>query len=764
MAIRHKKRAARKRGGRRAPFFRPLALRIALALAACLAGLILHFDHQMQLYFRDSVHPRPALLYARAPQLSPLLGQSPGAVVSLLEYRGYRRSGRLEGPGSYVLADDRMDLYPNPAPGGAGSSGPVRLEFQGDRLHGLHRHADGARLDSITLEPEAIGTLQLGPYEDRIALRLHQMPELLVRALLAMEDRNFENHIGVDVIAIARALANNLIRGQTTQGGSTITQQLVKNLFLSPERTLSRKIMEALMAITLELRLSKAEILEHYLNEIFLGQSGNRAVHGFALASEYYFARPLNRLGTHEIATLVGMIPAPSLYNPRRNPEHALARRNLVLSKLAEVGAISENAAAALSTSPMAIAPHRSGGGNVFPAYVDYLHRQVRQYFPEDVLRSGGIRLYTTLDADIQQTAQQALSRTLNRLESDRDMPPGVLQGAAVVVSVDSGDILALVGGRQGGFAGFNRAVDAQRPIGSLVKPLVYLAALERPGRFTLGSMIQDTPLTLKTETGRTWSPQNYDRDFRGQVMLLEALTRSYNVPAVRLGLELGLDSVAETINRLGVRKEIPRYPSTLLGSSVHSPLEIAQLYQSIANRGHRMPLRSISHIDDPGGRVIARFPGRADRVIRPGPAYLIDFALRQVVRSGTASLASRHFPASLGLAGKTGTTDDYRDSWFVGYSGNLVTVVWVGRDDNRPVGLTGAGGAMRVWTEIMQALPLAPSAYRRPAGVRFLELDPATGLLARDSCPERIRIPVLTQSRIRRHAPCADAAGAGRN
>ena len=725
---------------------------------------MLYFDHHMQRHFRDSAHPRPALLYARAPELSPVAGQSPETVVSLLEYRGYRRAGRLEGPGSYVLADNRMDLHPNPAPGHAGSAGPVRLEFHDGRLGSLRRHEDGARLGGITLEPEAIGTLQLGPHEDRIALRLHQMPELLVRALLTMEDRNFESHAGVDAGAIARALVNNLIHGRTTQGGSTITQQLVKNLFLSPERTLSRKITEALMAIALELRYSKAEILEHYLNEIFLGQSGNRAVHGFALASEHYFARPLDRLGPHEIATLVGMIPAPSLYNPRSNPQRALARRNLVLSKLAEAGAIGDGAATALAKMPMAVAPHRSAGGSVFPAYVDYLHRQVRQYFPEDVLRTGGIRLHTTLDADVQQAAQQALSRTLNRLEADHGMSPGVLQGAAVVVSVDSGDILALVGGRQRGYAGFNRAVDAQRPIGSLVKPLVYLTALERPDRFTLGSILQDTPLLLETDNGTPWSPRNYDRDFRGPVMLLEALARSYNVPAVRLGLEVGLDSVAETINRLGVRKEIPRYPSTLLGSSLHSPLEIAQLYQSIANHGQRKPLRSISHINDRGGGMIARFPGRADRVIEPGPAFLIDFALRQVVRSGTASGASGAFPSSLGLAGKTGTTDDYRDSWFAGYSGNLVTVVWVGRDDNRPVGLTGAGGAMRVWMDIMQALPLAPATHRQPAGVRFLELDPATGLLARDSCPERIRIPVMAQSRIRRHAPCPGAGGAGRN
>ena len=774
MATRRKKRTTRKkrasrspataRGARRPAFFRPLLVRVGLGLAACLAGFLLYLDYQMQLHFRDIADPRPALLYARAPQLTTRAGPSLQHVASLLQYRGYRRSGRLQGPGSYVVSGNRLDLHPNPVPGDGGPGGPVRLAFRDGRLREVHRHTDGARLGSITLEPEAIGTLQLGSYQDRIPLRLHQMPELLVRALLTMEDRHFESHIGVDAVAILRALINNLIPGKATQGGSTITQQLVKNLFLSPERSLSRKLTEAFMAVTLELRLSKSEILEHYLNELFLGQSGNRAVHGFALASEYYFARPLNRLGPHEIATLVGMIPAPSFYNPRRHPERALARRNLVLSKLAEVGAIDGDAATALSKTPLTIAPHRSAGGSVFPAYVDYLHRQVRQYFPEEVLRSRGIRLYTTLDADIQQTAQQTLSRTLTRLETDHGLPQGVLQGAAVVVSVDSGDILALVGGRQRGYAGFNRAVDARRPIGSLVKPLVYLTALERPAKFHLGSMLDDTPLSLKTETGKTWAPQNYDREFRGQVMMMEALARSLNVPAVRLGLQVGLDSVADTINRLGVRREIPRYPSTLLGASEHTPLEIAQLYQSIANRGRRMPLRSLSHINDHDGRLIARFPGKADRVIRQGPAYLIDHALQQVVRSGTATRLSRHFPQSLGLAGKTGTTDDYRDSWFAGYSGNLVAVVWVGRDDNHPIDLTGAGGAMRVWMEIMNALPLAPSTVKRPDEVRVLELDPATGLLARDGCPDRIQVPVLAQTRIRRHASCAGATGNGRN
>ncbi len=724
------------------------------------AGLLLYFDYQIQRFFEQGVHPEPAHLYARTPRLSMAEGLTNDQVTSLLNARGYRQVPRIDGPGSYVTAGDRMDVFPHPVPGEPGRAAPVRLEFGAGGIESIRRHSDGVDIDSLPLKPEPIGSLQFGPYEDRIALKLHQMPELLVRALLAMEDRNFESHIGVDLTAIARALVNNLIRGEAIQGGSTLTQQLVKNLFLSPERSLSRKAVEALMAIAMEIRYSKAEILELYLNEIFLGQAGNRAVHGFALASEYYFARPLADLRLHETATLVGMIPAPSYYNPHRHPERAIARRNLVMSKLAEVGAITRATADTLSARPLDVAPHRSAGVGRFPAFVDYLHRQVRQYLSEDVLRSDGVRLHTTLDPEIQEITQKVLTRTLAQLEKDHGKPNGVLQGAAVVVSVNRGDILALVGDRQPGYSGFNRAVDAHRPIGSLVKPLVYLTALERPERFHLGSVIQDAPLTLEQEGGEPWSPQNYDRTFRGPVTLLEALTRSYNVPTVRLGLDIGIDAVAETISRLGVRRDLPRYPSLLLGAGEHSPLEIAQLYQSIANQGKRIPLRVIRRIADRHGRDIARFPGITERVIETGPAYLIDFALKQVTRRGTAARLSQRFSPALGLGGKTGTTDDYRDSWFAGYSGNLVTVVWVGRDDNRPIGLTGAGGAMRIWSEIMDSLALRPARPDAPREVRNLQLDPGTGLLARNSCPDRILVPVLAQSQLREYAPCAGVIG----
>jgi len=745
-------------------FFWPLVGRLVLAGVVCFVGLLLYLDHQIQQSFEQGVHPQPAHLYSRAAELKVNGSTSITEVEQALNALGYRKGNKFQGPGSYVITGEQMDLHVNGLPGAENDSVPVRLEFRRQRLVKILRHKDGAELDKISLEPQLIGSLQLGPYEDRIALKLHQMPEHLIRALLVMEDRNFEKHIGIDLMAIGRALINNLIRGEAVQGGSTITQQLIKNLFLSPERSLSRKAIEALMAISMELRYSKAQILEHYLNEIFLGQAGNRAVHGFALASEYYFARPLDQLRLSEVALLVGMIPAPSYYNPHRHPGRALARRNLVLRTLAGMDAIHSSTANQLINSPLGVAPPDTQSGVKFPTYIDYLHRQIRQYFAEEVLRTDGLKLYTTLDPSIQRHTQAVLSDTLQSLEKNNGIPSGKLQSAAVVVDIASGDILALVGDRLSGFSGFNRAIDAQRPIGSLVKPLVYLTALEQPDDFSLATILEDTPLSLTPPGGEEWSPRNYDKSYRGTVNMLEALTRSYNVPTVRVGLSVGVNNIIETINRLGVERDIRDYPSLLLGANDHSPLEVAQLYQPIANHGIRIPLRSLIQIGDRRGKIIARFPGKKTNVIENATAYLIDYALKQVVRRGTAARLSDQFDPGLQLAGKTGTTDNYRDSWFAGYSGNLLTVVWVGRDDNKPVGLTGSSGAMRVWQKIMQGVKLRPAEFNPPEGIRFLEVDPYSGLLAKGRCRERLALPVLASHPVKKYAPCAGVIGRVQN
>jgi penicillin-binding protein 1B len=691
-------------------------------------------------------------------QLAPGTRFSPARLVETLRRSGYRSVTQISEPGDFVLSNNVMDVFIRQFDTGVSSqeSRAIRIFFEGDTISSLVEHATASNINQVTVEPLLIGSLQLGPYKDRISLSLHEMPELLIQALLAMEDRKFESHLGVDPRGIVRALWSNLRDGKAVQGGSTLTQQLVKNLFLNPERTISRKAIEALMAVMMELRFSKAEILELYLNEVFLGQSGNRAVHGFALASEYYFGRPVDQLKLHESALLVSIIPAPSYYNPTRHPQRALKRRNLVLQTLADVEAISASTATALSALPLGIIKHKSVSTSDFPAYLDYVHRQLRQYYSTEVLRKNGLKLYTSLDAGLQRIAQQGLSDTLFQLEKLKNFKPGTLQGAVIIVDPKQGEILALVGDRVKGYSGFNRAIDAQRPIGSLVKPAVYLTALKQPRKFSLTTILDDSPLDLAQKGGSTWSPQNYDKAFRGPIPLYQGLIHSYNVPTVRLGLEVGIDNVIETMHQLGIEREIENYPSTLLGANQHSPLEVAQMYQSLANYGVRIPLRSIQTIQNHRSETVARFPVSRLRVVEKNSAYLIDFALKQVVRNGTAAGLSRSFGTGLGLRGKTGTTDSFRDSWFSGYSENLLAVVWVGTDDNRPTKLSGSVGAMRVWENIMSKIQLQQAADNLTEDIVFADIDPDTGQVANNQCPRILSLPYIEGSQPEEFAPCS--------
>lgn len=674
---------------------------------------------------------------------------------------GYKRTDQIQEPGEYARSSQAMDIFIRQVGNEKGIRLPqaVRLVISNNRVQKLIDHKTGKEIKKTVLEPALIGSLQLGSYKDRISLKLHQMPELLIQSLLAMEDRNFQNHIGIDPRAIARAVWLNLKEGRAIQGGSTITQQLLKNLFLSPERTLSRKLTEAMMSLVLEFRFSKAEILELYLNEIFLGQSGNRAVHGFALASEYFFGRPVSDLKLHETALLVGMIPAPSYYNPHRYPERAVSRRNLVLKTLVDVGAISLFTAESMYQRPVGVIPHTNESSSDFPAYIDYLHRQLRQYYSEEVLRTNGLKLYTSLDTRIQTIAQNALTETLSALETGKGITIGTLQGAAIVVEPRSGEILALVGDRKKGYSGFNRAIDAERPIGSLVKPLVYLTALEKPDQYSLATTLDDSPITLTPEGGETWSPQNYDKTYRGPIPLYRGLSQSYNLPTVRLGLELGVDNVIETMHRLGIQRDIANYPSTLLGASTHTPLELAQVYQSMANNGVLIPLRSLRTIRNHRGETVARYPIVEKRVIDQNSSYLINTALQLVVSQGTASGLGRSFHPDLNLAGKTGTTDDFRDSWFAGYSGNLLTIVWVGRDDNKSINLSGSSGAMRVWENIMKLLDVEQMDLLTSDDIITTSIDIETGLVANNKCPARIELPFTVGSQPESFAPCSGLA-----
>ena len=750
------------RGGN---FWLFISTRLLAGLLFVALVVLLYFDLEIRQRFSGNIQSEPAHVYGRPLSLAKGQTYAPGDITGRLEANGYRRASTLAEPGDFVVAGHAVDVFIRRFGQGDDfhEARAVRIVFDRGAISGVIDHASGGHIDHVEFAPPLIGSLQLGPHKDRISLKPHQAPAVLLEALFIMEDRNFQYHYGIDPRGIMRAIWSNLRHDRAVQGASTLTQQLVKNLFLNPQKNLTRKIVEAMMAIMMELRFSKATILEMYLNEVFLGQSGNRAIHGFALASEYYFARPVNQLKVDEAAMLVGMIAAPSFYNPRKHPERNWKRRNLVLDTLARAGSISVQSAELLSQKPLGIVAHKSLSTSDFPSWLDYLHRQLRQYYSAEVLRANGLNLYTTVDIEIQKIAQKALSDTLVRLEQQKGMVAGALQGAVIVVDPGRGEILALVGDRARGYSGFNRAVDARRPVGSLVKPVVYLTALQLPEKYSLATLLDDSPLTHRSEGSEPWSPQNYDKTFRGPVPLYRSLVHSWNLPTVRLGLELGVDRVVDTMRRFGIKRDIADYPSTLLGASQHSPLEMAQMYQVIANQGNLVPLRTIRGIQNHRGHTVARFPVSKSRVIDYESVFLIDHALKMVVRQGTAVGLGRSFRAGLNLAGKTGTTDDFRDSWFVGYSANLLTVVWVGRDDNQPVNLSGASGAMRVWEAVMSRLNLEKSKPAQNNNIVTVSIDPGTGLVANQRCPERLNLPFIKGSEPEGFAPCSGLSGSNR-
>ena len=760
-----KKSQAKSKATRGGNFWLFISTRLLAGLFFVTLVVLLYFDLEIKQRFSGNIQSEPAHVYGQPLSLSKGQTYVPGDIIGRLEANGYRRTSTLAEPGDFVVAAHAVDVFIRRfgQDDDFNEARAVRIAFDRGVISGVIDHASGDHIDQVEFAPPLIGSLQLGPHKDRISLKPHQVPAVLLEALFIMEDRNFQYHYGIDPRGIMRAIWSNLRHGRAVQGASTLTQQLVKNLFLNPQKNLTRKMVEAVMAIMMELRFSKATILELYLNEVFLGQSGNRAIHGFALASEYYFARPVNQLKVDEAAMLVGMIAAPSFYNPRKHPERALKRRNLVLDILVRAGSISVQSAELLSQKPLGIVEHKSLSTSDFPSWLDYLHRQLRQYYSAEVLRENGLNLYTTIDVEIQKIAQKALSDTLIRLEQQKGMAAGVLQGAVIVVDPRRGEILALVGDRARGYSGFNRAVDARRPVGSLVKPVVYLTALQLPEKYSLATLLDDSPLTLRLEGSEPWSPQNYDKTFRGPVPLYRSLVYSWNLPTVRLGLELGVDRVVDTMRRFGIKRDIADYPSTLLGASQHSPLEMAQMYQVIANQGNLVPLRTIRSIQNHRGHTVARFPVSKSRVIDYESAFLIDHALEMVVRQGTAAGLSRSFDARLNLAGKTGTTDDFRDSWFAGYSANLLTVVWVGRDDNQPVNLSGASGAMRVWGEVMSRLNLEKSRPAQNNNIVTVSIDPGTGLVANQRCPERLNLPFIKGSEPEGFAPCSGLSGSNR-
>ena len=715
------------------PAHRTLLWHLALALAVLLVPVLIYLDAKVTTKFDGHKWSIPAKVFARPLEL--FAGKRLRREDFDWELRtlGYRFEPGASGTAS--LAGSTYTLNTRGFHFGDGAEPPRRLQlrFDGDRIASV-QEAGGGRVALARLEPMMIGGIYPASREDRILVRLDEVPPAIVASLLAVEDRDFHDHAGISVKGILRALFSNLMAGGVVQGGSTITQQLVKNFYLDERRTYTRKALEAVMALLLELHYSKEQILETYLNEVYLGQQGNRAIHGFGLASHHYFNQPLRELELHQIALLIGEVKGPSQYDPWRFPERALARRNVVLDILLQEGIASAGDVAIAKSRGLDVADKAWTGSASYPAYLDLVRRQLARDYRAEDLTGEGLRIFTGFDPLAQRAAERAVSEVSGQLEQERGISPGTLESAAVVLSVESGEVVAVVGGRKARYAGFNRAIDARRPIGSLVKPAVYLAALET-GRYSLATPISDAPLSHRGGDGKLWQPRNYDRKSHGQPALFKALAESYNQSTARLGLQVGVPRVVKTLNRLGISREIAPVPSVLLGAVDLSPLEVAAMYQTLAAGGFRSPLRAIREVVDAGGRPLSRYGFEVESVASPEAVYLLNAAMVDVVASGTAASVYRTVPRGFRLAGKTGTSDDQRDSWFAGYSGDLVAVVWLGRDDNQPTRFTGGAGAAQIWASFMAEAARQPFEPPRPASVELRWVN-ASGQASGNGCP----------------------------
>ncbi|HHL18528.1 MAG TPA: penicillin-binding protein 1B, partial [Thiothrix sp.] len=631
----------------------------------------------------------------------------------------------------------------------------IRVTLRKGRVSSIANVDNATPLSLVRLEPILIGNFYPHHNEDRVLVRLDEVPPLLTEGLIAVEDKNYYNHMGINPTSIMRALLANMREGRKVQGGSTLTQQLVKNYFLTNEQSYKRKINEATMSILLELHYSKDQLLNAYLNEIYLGQNGKRGVHGFGLASQFYFERPLKELSNGQVALLIGMAKGASYYNPRRFPNRAKIRRNLVLDIMSREGKLSLADAEKAKAEPLGVSTSRPSSVNPFPAYLELVRQQLRRDYQEEDLRNEGLIIFTAMDPIIQLEAENVLKRRVRKLERKQRIRKGKLNGAMVISQVDSGEILAIVGGTNPRYAGYNRAIDAKRQIGSVVKPAVYLAALERSRKFHLSTRVSDAPVTVRVGK-QYWKPQNYDHRNLGAVLFIDALVQSRNTPTVRIGIKTGLDHVIEMMHDLGIESEIPAYPSILLGTSELSPMEVQQMYQTLAAGGTYTRLKAIRSVMDPYGETLKRYPLNVKQVASPTSVYQITYAMNQITKRGTAKYLASALPAWKNSAGKTGTTNNKRDSWYAGFTGQHVVTVWVGRDDNKPTNLTGGSGALRVWADMIKVLPTKPFKPRSPKGTRWIKVDADSGQLYNPACGRAISLPFDSSSVPRTRRKCA--------
>ena len=734
-------------------------VRRGLMLAAFLVGLVtalavLSLDRRVQAYLAG-----PALGGARiyaAPAVLRRGGRVPGgSLVRTLTRLGYKVAAtEALAPGEFRGGASEVEFAQRPSPSPwTGSARRVRVSIAAGGITAIEDHERGP-LDRLELEPEVLAVI--GGEGPALGADAEVAPPACRDAVLAAEDRNFFLHPGVDPIAIVRALLADVRARAPEQGASTITQQLVKNAFLSPHRTLRRKVEEGLLALLLELRATKEEIFARYLSSVYLGAEGGLPVHGFAQAAQVYFAKPLAELGPSECALLAGMIRSPNALAPRQHARAALTRRNHVLVLMARERFLDGPTARRAAATPLGLAdaPARPVAALYVAAEVA---RELRRRVPPAVAEGPGLAIFTDVDPDAQREAERAVRRGLRALEGRRGRRRR-LQAALVALDPHTGHVRALVGGRDYGSSPLDRAVRARRQPGSAFKPFVYLAALDparrAPARpFTVASPLEDVPVALRVGS-TVWRPANYDGTFAGTMPLEDALAQSRNAATVRLALEVGIDAVARAATDLGLPDPLPRVPALALGVAETSLIELTAAYGVFASGGVRRPPSLVVAVVAPTGEVLYTAPPAEERVLTPGVAYLVTHMLERVIDAGTG-FPARQAGLAGAAAGKTGTTDDTRDAWFIGFTPEMLAGVWVGFDEGGPTGLTGAQGALPIWTDFIRATadPDAPSAFPVPEDIVWREVDPASGGLATPACPVTRHEPFLVGNEP--SAPC---------
>ncbi len=724
--------------------------KLMLALISTLGIYLIYLDAKVTKTFEGQRWHVPVQVYGKIEQLK--LGQQVDLdnIAEALLINNYKKVKYVTKVGQFSHSIADLNVFQRPFDYDSSSNRAQQISIKVNDGVVSSLTIDKQTVEQLSLEPQLLARLVPDNKEDRVLVSLEDVPQQLLDTLLLIEDRDYYHHFGVSPIGIMRALVTNLRAGRTVQGGSTLTQQLAKNMFLSRERTLTRKIKEALMALILEYRYSKDQLLEAYVNEVYLGQNYGNGIYGFGLAAQFYFDKKLLDLTNAQMALLIAQVKGPSFYDPWRYSERAKERRDLVLRLMFEQHMLSLYDFEQAAESDLSIRKNKRFVKKNFPAYLQLVNTELNQHISSFAQKSG-IKVYTGFSHRSQQLLEQSIAKQLPLLESKYNQKN--LQAAMVVTDIASGEIRALVGGRNSGYAGFNRALNAKRHVGSLIKPAIYATALTRYQHYNLATVLEDKAITLKNSSGKKWQPQNYDGKYRGQVSLIEGLIYSLNIPTINLGMSVGLGDVIASIKALGYEQKLTMRPSILLGAVNMSPIEINQVYLTVANKGQYRKAHVINKILSAENETLWQVDNTSEQRISRNTAYLLDYALTQVTQIGTGRSLTWRLKNKK-IAGKTGTSNDSRDSWFIGYDKKHLVTTWLGKDDNKPTRLTGSSGAIPLFAEFIKQQGVVNKVEEKPEGIADTLFEQQTGNAVAQECANTVIYPAV-QAGINRFNSC---------